>query len=64
MLMDNDIAQGFVYAITGGVDEAHLRWPHKLAIGKLNLAVSDSKPPHLVLDLTSRLKATRSDMPV
>lgn len=52
LLIDNDIAQGFVYEITGGADEAHLRWPHKVAIGKLNLAVSDSKPSRLVLDST------------
>jgi hypothetical protein len=51
-LIAEDIAQGFVHRIVGGEAAAHKRWPHAVAIGKLNLAISDGRKPRLVLDST------------
>lgn len=51
-LIDKEVAEGWVTEFSGTLDEAQAYFQHGLAIGKLGLAVSDTRPPRLVLDST------------
>lgn len=48
-LIDEEIRQGWVAKIEGGLDEAKRRWSH-LGIGKLNVVQAPGTAPRLVLD--------------
>lgn len=49
-LIEEAVSAGFAYALFGGVQEARYRWGDKVAMGKVNIAMSASKPPRLVMD--------------
>ena len=51
-LVDEEISKGWLICFDGSVEDAKQRWPHGVAIGKLGVAVSDSRPPRLVVDYT------------
>ena len=45
-----EVSEGWVEAFRGTLDEARDHFPKGLALGKLGLALSDSRPPRLVMD--------------
>ena len=49
-LIDKEVQEGWVEVFDGSLEDAQLRWPTGVAIGKLGLALSDSRPPRLVMD--------------
>lgn len=51
-LIDKEVNAGWVDIFPGSLAEAQQFFEHGLAIGKLGLALSDSRPPRLVLDST------------
>ena len=51
-LIDKEIEAGWVSQFHGTMEEAQAFFEHGLAVGKLGLALSDSRPPRLVLDST------------
>ena len=52
-LIDKEVAAGWVEIFPGSLEDAQQFFEHGLAIGKLGLALSDSRPPRLVLDSDS-----------
>ena len=48
-LIEEEIRQGWVEKIPGGLEEAKRRWTH-LGLGKLNVVQAPGKAPRLVLD--------------
>jgi hypothetical protein len=53
-LVAEEIDKGWQICFDGTVEDAKNRWPHGVAIGKLGVAISDSRPPRLVVDYTVR----------
>ena len=51
-LVAEEIDKGWLICFDGTVEDAKNRWPHGVAIGKLGVAISDSRPPRLVVDYT------------
>ena len=51
-LIQKELAEGWVREFPGDLADAQQRWPKGLAVGKLGLALSESRPPRLVLDNT------------
>ena len=51
-LIQKEIDEQWVEEFHGTLEDAQMRWPKGVAIGKLGLALSDSRPPRLVLDST------------
>jgi hypothetical protein len=51
-LVEEEISKGWLICFDGSVEDAKQRWPHGVAIGKLGVAISDSRPPRLVVDYT------------
>ena len=51
-LIDKEVAAGWVSQFHGTIEEAQTFFQDGIAIGKLGLALSDSRPPRLVLDST------------
>ena len=51
-LIDKEVDAGWVQKFPGTLEEAQSHFEHGLAIGKLGLALSESRPPRLVLDST------------
>ena len=51
-LIQKEIHEQWVEEFHGTLEDAQARWPKGVAIGKLGLALSDSRPPRLVLDST------------
>ena len=49
-LIDKEISEGWVEEFHGDLSAAQDNWPKGIAVGKLGLALSDSRPPRLVLD--------------
>ena len=49
-LIDKEISEGWVEEFHGDISAAQDNWPKGIAVGKLGLALSDSRPPRLVLD--------------
>lgn len=51
-LIDKEVDAGWVQRFPGTLEDAQVHFEHGLAVGKLGLALSDSRPPRLVLDST------------
>ena len=51
-LIQKEIDEQWVEEFHGSLEDAQERWPKGVAVGKLGLALSDSRPPRLVLDST------------
>ena len=51
-LVEEEISKGWLICFDGSVEDTKQRWPHGVAIGKLGVAISDSRPPRLVVDYT------------
>ena len=51
-LVADELQKGWIYKFDGSVEEAKTTFPLGLAIGKLGLAITDSRPPRLVVDST------------
>ena len=51
-LIQKEVDSGWVVPFDGTIEDAQCAFPDGLAIGKLGLAISDSRPPRLVLDST------------
>ena len=49
-LIEEEVKQGWVMPFEGTLEDAQVRWPAGVAIGKLGLALSDHRPPRLVVD--------------
>ena len=49
-LIDEEVKQGWVMPFDGTLEDAQSHWPVGVAIGKLGLALSDHRPPRLVVD--------------
>ncbi len=48
-LVDEEVKQGWVYKFQGSIGDAKQHFSH-VAIGRLGVAFSDSRPPRLVVD--------------
>lgn len=51
-LIQDEVSEGWVLPLQGGIAEAQEKWPEGIAIGKLGLALSSFRPPCLVVDPT------------
>ena len=51
-LVQDELDIGWIYRFDGSVEDAQAAFPMGLAIGKLGLAIIDSRPPRLVVDCT------------
>ncbi len=51
-LVQEELEKGWIYKFDGTVDDAKIAFPIGLAIGNLGLAITDSRPPRLVVDRT------------
>ena len=51
-LIEKEVASGWVEVFPGSLEEAQQHFKHGLAIGRLGLALSDTRPARLVLDST------------
>jgi hypothetical protein len=51
-LIDKEVEAGWVEIFPGTLEEAQQFFQHGLAVGRLGLGLSDSRPPRLVLDST------------
>ena len=51
-LIQKEIDENWVEEFHGSIESAQERWPKGVAMGKLGLALSDNRPPRLVLDST------------
>jgi hypothetical protein len=49
-LVQSEVNQGWVEPFSGSIEDAQTRWPTGVAIGRLGIAVSDSRDPRLVVD--------------
>ena len=49
-LLQEELTQGWVQPFQGDIAQAHRVWPGAVAVGKLSLAFSDTRPPRLVMD--------------
>ncbi len=49
--MEKEVKAGHVFEL-GSLEEAKLRWPGKVAVGKLGLVKRPGKEPHLTGDST------------
>eukprot|EP00435_Cladocopium_sp_Y103_P057137 s317_g19.t1 len=49
-LIDKEVASGWVSIFSGSLEEAQEQFPDGFAMGKLGLALSETRPPRLVLD--------------
>ena len=49
-LVQQEIDKGWVYEYPGTIEDAQQEFGHKLAIGRLGLALSDNRPARLVVD--------------
>lgn len=49
-LVEEEISRGWVYKFDGDLSDAQAAFPTGVAIGKLGVATSDSRPPRLVVD--------------
>eukprot|EP00435_Cladocopium_sp_Y103_P059010 s698_g21.t1 len=49
-LIDKEVASGWVSVFSGSLEEAQEQFPDGFAMGKLGLALSETRPPRLVLD--------------
>ena len=49
-LVSQELENGWIYKYPGSLEDAQQEFGDKLAIGKLGLTLSDSRPPRLVVD--------------
>ena len=49
-LVEEEISRGWVYKFDGDLSDAQAAFPTGVAIGKLGVATSDTRPPRLVVD--------------
>ena len=49
-LVQSEVNQGWVEPFNGSIEDAQTRWPTGVAIGRLGIAISDSRDPRLVVD--------------
>jgi hypothetical protein len=49
-LVSQELENGWIYKYPGSLEDAQQEFGDKLAIGKLGLALSDNRPPRLVVD--------------
>jgi hypothetical protein len=49
-LVQAEVNQGWVEPFDGTIEDAQTRWPSGVAIGRLGIAISDSRDPRLVVD--------------
>ena len=49
-LIEEEVKQGWVMPFDGTLEDAQIQWPIGVAVGKLGLALSDHRPPRLVVD--------------
>ena len=49
-LVQSEVNQGWVEPFDGSIEDAQTRWPTGVAIGRLGIAISDSRDPRLVVD--------------
>eukprot|EP00438_Fugacium_kawagutii_P005241 Skav220659 [mRNA] locus=scaffold2604:21832:27884:+ [translate_table: standard] len=49
-LVQKELDEGWVEPFAGDIADAQVRWPLGVAVGKLGLALSDTRPPRLVVD--------------
>ena len=48
-LVESEVNQGWVEPFNGSIEDAQTRWPTGVAIGRLGIAISDSRDPRLVV---------------
>ena len=48
--MEEEVSRGWVTKFPGDLSDAQDTYPAGVAIGKLGVATSDTRPPHLVVD--------------
>ncbi len=48
--MEQELDKGWIYKYPGTIAEAQAEFGEKLAVGRLGLALTDSRPPRLVVD--------------
>ena len=51
-LVEDELSKGWIFEFEGSVEDARQTFPLGVAIGKLGLAITDSRPPRLVVDST------------
>ena len=51
-LVEEDIRDGFVEEVHGGMDEAKSRWGDLIAVGRLGIATAEGRKPRLGMDST------------
>ena len=51
-LVQDELDKGWIHRFDGSVEDAQAAFPLGLAIGELGLAITDSRPPRLVVDYT------------
>ena len=51
-LVQDELSKGWIFEFEGSVEAARRAFPLGLAIGKLGLAITESRPPRLVVDST------------
>ena len=49
-LIAEELSKGWIFQFAGTLDEARQMFPMGVAVGKLGLALSDNRPPRLVVD--------------
>jgi hypothetical protein len=49
-LVQSEVNQGWVEPFNGSIEDAQTRWPAGVAIGRLGIAISDSRDARLVVD--------------
>ena len=49
-LVEQELSKGWIYKYQGSLEDAQAEFGDKLAIGRLGLALSDNRPPRLVVD--------------
>lgn len=49
-LLEEEVSQGWVQKYDGDIDQARLTWPTGVALGKLGVAFSSTRPPRLIVD--------------
>ena len=52
LVNNEEITKGWLICFDGTLEQAKQRWPLGVAVGKLGIAVSDVRPPRLVVDFT------------
>ena len=62
-LVQEEISKGWLICFEGSLDEARKWYPLGVAVGKLGIATSDTRPPRLVVDFTVSGTNPNCDIP-